>query len=77
MERLRIFGGSISTDIIVNDGEITEEDIPMSHLRVRSRKATVADCTSFLRPGIDICALTTTQNSEDTDGDNIAQPVSP
>lgn len=67
-ECLIIDSGAILTHVLEN-GEIIEEDIPMSNLRIRSRKATLFDCTSFLRPGIDICVLTS-QNSDDT-----AEPI--
>ncbi|KAI3458492.1 hypothetical protein Pfo_015155 [Paulownia fortunei] len=74
VERLTIGGGAISAHIVDN-GEVIEEDIPMSHLRIRSRKATGSDCTSFLRPGVDVCLLSTSHNSENTDDKRNAAPV--
>ncbi|KAL3837781.1 hypothetical protein ACJIZ3_022372 [Penstemon smallii] len=67
VERLKISGGAISANFIHN-GEVIEEDIPMSYFRIRSRKATLSDCaSSFLRQGVDICVLTTNQNTKNTD----------
>ncbi|XP_051142710.1 SNF2 domain-containing protein CLASSY 1-like [Andrographis paniculata] len=70
VERLRIIGGVISTRLVDN-GVTTEEEISMSHLRVKSRRATWFDCSSFLRPGIDICVLATSPNSNNSN----AEPV--
>lgn len=75
MERLKIGGGAISAHIVDN-GEVTEEDVPMSHLRVRSRRATPSDCISFLRQGVDVCVFSTSPDSEDTDDERNAEPVS-
>ena len=36
-------------------------------VRIRSRKATLSDCTSFLRCGIDVCVLSTLQSNDDSD----------
>ncbi|KAL0282242.1 UNVERIFIED_CONTAM: SNF2 domain-containing protein CLASSY 1 [Sesamum angustifolium] len=33
------------------------------------------DCTSFLRPGVDVCVLSASQNSENTDDERNAEPV--
>lgn len=58
VERLRIKDGIITMH--VTDGEkVMEENIPMPNLRLRSRKATVSDCSCLLRPGIDVCVLST------------------
>lgn len=37
-----------------------------SDMRIKSRKASLSDCTSFLRQGIDVCVLSTFQ-SDDSD----------
>ncbi|KAK4385284.1 SNF2 domain-containing protein CLASSY 1 [Sesamum angolense] len=74
VERLKIGDGAISTHIVEN-GVVVEENIPMSHLRIRSRKAMPFDCTSFLRPGVDVCVLSASQNSENTDDERNAEPV--
>ncbi|RYR34844.1 hypothetical protein Ahy_A10g049887 [Arachis hypogaea] len=34
---------------------------PTLDIRIKSRKATSSDCSSFLRPGVDICVLSTPQ----------------
>lgn len=75
MERLKVGGGVISANI-VHHGEVIEEDINMSHLRVRSRRATSSDCISFLRPGIDVCVLSES-NTENEDDETDSEPVSP
>lgn len=48
----------------------------MSHLRVRSRRAVVSDCISFLRQGVDISAFTAFHDHEDSDDDTNDEPVS-
>ncbi|KAL7146753.1 hypothetical protein ABFS83_06G063100 [Erythranthe nasuta] len=63
VERLKINNGGISAQILDN-GELIEEDVATSDLRVRSRKATPSDCTSFLRPGVDFCLLVKSDNSD-------------
>ncbi|KAL3650315.1 SNF2 domain-containing protein [Castilleja foliolosa] len=62
VEQLAISDGAVITHI-VDDGDVIEADIPMSHLRIRSREATWSDCASFLRQGIDICVLSNTHTS--------------
>ncbi|KAL6503774.1 SNF2 domain-containing protein [Orobanche gracilis] len=74
VEQLSISDGAITTHI-VDDGEIIEEDIPMSHVRLRSREATWSDCASFLRPGIDICVLSVHHTSESEGVERIPLPV--
>lgn len=75
MERLQVRGGTLSTHIVFN-GDVVEEDIPMSHLRVKSRKATVSDCTAFLRQGVDICVIWAPGNSNNEDDKKDVEPVS-
>lgn len=75
MERLKVNGGAISTHIVEN-GEVIDEDLPMSHLRVRSRRAVISDCISFLRQGVDVCVFSTFHNPEDSDDETSDDPVS-
>lgn len=75
MERLKVNNGAISTHIVEN-GNVIEEDLPMSHLRVRSRRAIVSDCISFLRQGVDVCVFSKYQNPEDSDDEGSDEPVS-
>ncbi|KAH0850894.1 hypothetical protein HID58_095146 [Brassica napus] len=42
---------------LLENGYILEDIRPFQRLRLRSRKATLNDCTCFLRPGIDVCVL--------------------
>ncbi|GFP96833.1 snf2 domain-containing protein classy 2 [Phtheirospermum japonicum] len=65
VERLTINNGGVWSHIVGN-GEVTEEDIPITNIRVRSRKATSSDCISFLRAGVDVCVLSPSTKSEDT-----------
>ncbi|KAI3778050.1 hypothetical protein L2E82_07029 [Cichorium intybus] len=74
VECLRIRNGIVSV-FIMNKGDTTEETIPMSDLRIRSRKANLADCTCFLRPGIDVCALSTIPNTEEDSNNENPTPV--
>lgn len=68
VERLRIRNGVVSM-FIVNKEETTEENIPMSYFRIRSRKANLADCTCLLRPGIDVCVNTIYQPPDEESND--------
>lgn len=74
VERLKVNNGAISTHIVEN-GNVIEEDLPMSHLRVRSRRAIVSDCISFLRQGVDVCVFSKYQNPEDSDDEGSDEPV--
>ncbi|XP_024989816.1 SNF2 domain-containing protein CLASSY 1 [Cynara cardunculus var. scolymus] len=74
VERLRIRNGVVSM-FIINKGDTTEETIPMSDLRITSRKATLMDCTCFLRPGIDVCVHAPYQAAEEESNDKNLNPV--
>lgn len=67
--------GTISTHILV-DGEVIEENIPVSNLRMRSRIATLSDCACFLRPGLEVCVLSTPYQAEDLGDEKDGKPVS-
>ncbi|KAL3653440.1 SNF2 domain-containing protein [Castilleja foliolosa] len=65
VERLTINNGGVWSHIVSNR-EVTEQEIPVANIRVRSRKATSSDCISFLRAGVDICVqLPQSNKSED------------
>ncbi|KAL6980760.1 SNF2 domain-containing protein [Sarracenia purpurea var. burkii] len=74
VERLRIKDGAI-TMILVDGENMNEENVPMANLRIRSRKATFSDCTCFLRPGLDVCVLSTFQLTEDSSEEENQEPV--
>ncbi|CAL5343695.1 unnamed protein product [Camellia sinensis] len=59
---IRIRAGSI-TMLVVDGGDVFEENVSVPNLRVRSRKANWSDCI-FLRPGLDVCVLSTSQLTE-------------
>jgi len=56
VEYLRIENGTMTMRLLEN-GQVLDDIKPFQRLRLRSRKATLVDCTSFLRPGIDVCVL--------------------
>ncbi|KAH0860345.1 LOW QUALITY PROTEIN: hypothetical protein HID58_088606 [Brassica napus] len=56
VEYIRIQHGKMTVPLLEN-GYILEDIRPFQRLRLRSRKATLNDCTCFLRPGIDVCVL--------------------
>lgn len=56
MEFLKIDQGMMTMRLLEN-GLVLDDIKPFQRLRLRSRKATLIDCTSFLRPGIDVCVL--------------------
>ncbi|XP_028125041.1 uncharacterized protein LOC114321974 [Camellia sinensis] len=61
--------------LLFDYGDLIEENVPISNLRIRSRKATLSDCTCFLRPGLDICVLSTPQGTEDSSDDENQDPI--
>lgn len=74
VERLRIKDGVITMHVI--DGEeVTEETATITNLRLRSRKATVSDCSCILRPGVDVCVLSA-PDMENSDEEKKLSPVS-
>ncbi|XP_019098277.1 PREDICTED: SNF2 domain-containing protein CLASSY 1-like isoform X2 [Camelina sativa] len=56
VEYLRIENGAMTMRLLEN-GQVLDDIRPFQRLRLRSRKATLVDCTSFLRPGLDVCVL--------------------
>ena len=76
MECLRIGVGAIVTLLLNDDGDVFEECVPISNLRLRSRKATFSDCSCFLRPGVDVCVLSTCQLTENASEEEDLEPVS-
>lgn len=56
VEYIRIEHGRMTVPVLEN-GYMFEDIRPFQRLRLRSRKATLNDCTCFLRPGIDVCVL--------------------
>lgn len=73
VERISIMDGIVTMHLTENL-TLVEEKRPFTNLRVRSRKATLPDCTCFLRPGIDVCVLSQPENAESSDNDQ--DPVS-
>ncbi|EOY17662.1 Chromatin remodeling complex subunit isoform 1 [Theobroma cacao] len=55
VELIRIKNGVMTMHLI--DDQYLIEKQPFSDFRVKSRQATLSDCTCFLRPGIDVCIL--------------------
>lgn len=67
--------GTITTHVLV-DGEVIEENIPVTNLRMRSRKATLSDCACFLRPGLEVCVLSIPYQGENSGDEKDVKPVS-
>nr|XP_043630186.1 SNF2 domain-containing protein CLASSY 1 [Erigeron canadensis]XP_043630191.1 SNF2 domain-containing protein CLASSY 1 [Erigeron canadensis] len=74
VECLRIRNGVVSM-FILHKGETTEENVSVSDLRIRSRKANMADCTCLLRPGIDVCVHSIYQPADEESSDENPEPV--
>ncbi|XAR65978.1 Thymine dioxygenase [Bertholletia excelsa] len=74
VECLKIRNGSI-TMLLVDGENFIEENVTISNLRIRSRKATLMDCTCFLRPGLDVCVLSTTQFGGNSGEEENQEPV--
>ncbi|KAL5713218.1 SNF2 domain-containing protein CLASSY [Ranunculus cassubicifolius] len=64
VEQLSIKDGKITTHY-EDHGTITEEKLPVSGLRIRSRKANMFDCLYFLRTGVHVCVLLSDPNEDD------------
>ncbi|KAL8172373.1 hypothetical protein V2J09_024177 [Rumex salicifolius] len=65
VERIRISLGTLVLHI-VEFGYIFEEKSFLSTLRLRTRRASLSDCTCFLRPGVDICVLSPSRDTENS-----------
>ncbi|CAH2078793.1 unnamed protein product [Thlaspi arvense] len=76
VEHLRIENGTMTMRLLEN-GHVLEDVRPYQRLRLRSRKATPIDCTSFLRHGVDVCVLYQKNVSldEDTPEHDLEEPV--
>ncbi|KAK6929513.1 Helicase, C-terminal, partial [Dillenia turbinata] len=70
VELIRIRDGKVTLNFL-HDSLMVEERGPPSNFRLRSRKATLSDCTCFLRPGTDVCVLSASQNVENSDEESI------
>nr|GME12672.1 SNF2 domain-containing protein CLASSY 1-like [Ipomoea batatas] len=69
VERIRIQHGTFAMHVL-DEGDLIEEEILISNVRIRSRNATSSDCACFLRPGLDISVFSTPHQSEDSDEEN-------
>ncbi|XP_052187132.1 SNF2 domain-containing protein CLASSY 1-like [Diospyros lotus] len=74
VECLRIRMGAI-TALLADGGDTFEENVPLSNIRMRSRKAKLSDCTCFIRPGLDICVLSSSQLTESSSEEKNSEPV--
>ncbi|KFK33843.1 hypothetical protein AALP_AA5G067200 [Arabis alpina] len=63
VEYLEIEKGTMRIRLL-EDGLVLDDVKPFQRLRLRSRKATLIDCSTFLRPGIDCCVLYQTNDQE-------------
>ncbi|KAI4306501.1 hypothetical protein L6164_029773 [Bauhinia variegata] len=61
VELLKIENGTMAMHFM-DKRCVTLEKGPFYDLRTRSRKATLRDCSCILRPGIDVCVLSTSAN---------------
>lgn len=71
---MRIEDGTVALHLAESE-YVIEEKSPIPNLRIRPRKATLSDCTCFLRPGTEITVFWTLQQSESSDEEN-REPVS-
>ncbi|XVF84071.1 hypothetical protein PTKIN_Ptkin16aG0545300 [Pterospermum kingtungense] len=72
VELIRIKDGFMT--IYLEDDQYVTERQPFSDFRVKSRKASLSDCTCFLRPGVDVCVLSSSQQIGSQD-DKKPEPV--
>eukprot|EP00258_Populus_trichocarpa_P046849 XP_024462868.1 SNF2 domain-containing protein CLASSY 2 isoform X4 [Populus trichocarpa] len=73
VELIQIRDGAMTVHFVDGHHRI-EEKGPFSNVRVKSRKATSSDCTCFLRPGIDVCVLSSSERAKNT-GEGNSEPV--
>ena len=73
MELIKIKDGIMTMHLI--DDQYLIEKQPFPDFHVKSRKASFSDCTCFLRPGIDVCVLSGSQQIGSLDDEN-PEPVS-
>ncbi|KAF3433339.1 hypothetical protein FNV43_RR24441 [Rhamnella rubrinervis] len=73
VELISIRNGNMSMKF-VDDQYLIHERGPFTDLRIKSRQATLSDCTCFLRHGVDICVLSIPQQTEGAD-DVVEDPV--
>ncbi|KAK7276429.1 hypothetical protein RIF29_17568 [Crotalaria pallida] len=66
VEFIKIESGTLSMHF-KNNRHVAMEKGPFSDIRVKSRKAILSDCSSFLRPGIDISVLLAPQQTDNSD----------
>ncbi|XP_061351761.1 SNF2 domain-containing protein CLASSY 1-like [Gastrolobium bilobum] len=66
VELLKIESGTMTMHFL-DDRHMAMEKGPSSDIRIRSRKATLSDCSCLLRPGIDICVLSAPQRTDNSD----------
>ncbi|KAM3697745.1 hypothetical protein ACB098_06G137200 [Castanea mollissima] len=69
VELIRIVNGSMTLHF-EDFQTVIQEKSPIANLRIRSRQATLSDCTCFLRPGVDICVLSASQQGNSSDEGN-------
>ncbi|KAF7147063.1 hypothetical protein RHSIM_Rhsim03G0253900 [Rhododendron simsii] len=74
VECLQIRAGA-KTTLLAGDGHVIKENVPITNLRISSRKATLSDCTCFLRPGLDVCVLSTCQLTGSSSKEENQEPV--
>ncbi|KAG5223185.1 SNF2 domain-containing protein [Salix suchowensis] len=73
VELLQIRDGAMTVHFVDSHHSI-EEKGPFSNIRVKSRKTTLSDCTCFLRPGVDVCVLSSSERAKNT-GEGNPEPV--
>ncbi|KAH7537612.1 hypothetical protein FEM48_Zijuj03G0111400 [Ziziphus jujuba var. spinosa] len=66
VELVSIRNGTMGVKFVDNQYVIQEKG-PLSDIRIKSRQATLSDCTCFLRPSVDICVLLDPQQEESSD----------
>ncbi|XP_062092377.1 SNF2 domain-containing protein CLASSY 1-like [Humulus lupulus] len=64
LKSIRISNGTMRLNFM-DHGCTLQEKGPFTNLRIKSRQATLSDCTCFLRPGVDICVLSTLQSDDE------------
>lgn len=74
VELISIRNGTMSMKFVDNQ-YVSHDRGPFSDLRIKSRQATLSDCTCFLRQGVDICVLSIPQQTEGSD-EVVKDPVS-
>ena len=75
MDHIKIEGGTTTLHFVDDQTRVLKKGTAPD-IRIRSRKATLSDCSRVLRPGIDVCVLVSSSQKSNNPGKMCPEPVS-